>query len=77
MASFVRRAACNFLNIGSRNFSVSAPRHAKVSVLGAAGGIGQPLSLLLKQVDFLSFATTQTGKLFYGVLHQFLLADKV
>ena len=50
MANFVRRAACNFLNIGSRNFSVSAPRHAKVSVLGAAGGIGQPLSLLLKQV---------------------------
>jgi len=54
MANFVRRAACNFLNIGSRNFSVSAPRHAKVSVLGAAGGIGQPLSLLLKQSTLIS-----------------------
>merc|ERR1712176_855664 len=39
---------------GSRNFSVTAPRHAKVSVLGAAGGIGQTLSLLLKQSTLIS-----------------------
>jgi len=31
-----------------RYFSVSAQKDAKVAVLGAAGGIGQPLSLLLK-----------------------------
>ncbi|KAI1292088.1 Malate dehydrogenase, mitochondrial [Halotydeus destructor] len=31
-----------------RSFSVSAHRDSKVAVLGAAGGIGQPLSLLLK-----------------------------
>lgn len=54
MANIVRRATCQFFNVGSRNFSVSAPRHAKVSVLGAAGGIGQPLSLLLKQSTLIS-----------------------
>lgn len=32
-----------------RAFSTSAARDAKVAVLGASGGIGQPLSLLLKQ----------------------------
>ncbi|EOD52763.1 Lactate/malate dehydrogenase [Neofusicoccum parvum] len=31
-----------------RAFSVSAKQNSKVTVLGAAGGIGQPLSLLLK-----------------------------
>ncbi|OJD13127.1 malate dehydrogenase, NAD-dependent [Emergomyces pasteurianus Ep9510] len=31
-----------------RAFSVSAPQASKVTVLGAAGGIGQPLSLLMK-----------------------------
>ncbi|KAH0612536.1 uncharacterized protein H6S33_008916 [Morchella sextelata] len=31
-----------------RCFSVSAQQNSKVTVLGAAGGIGQPLSLLLK-----------------------------
>ncbi|PGH33681.1 malate dehydrogenase, NAD-dependent [[Emmonsia] crescens] len=31
-----------------RAFSVSAPKASKVTVLGAAGGIGQPLSLLMK-----------------------------
>jgi len=36
-------------NIGSKNqFSTSSPRDARVAVLGGAGGIGQPLSLLLK-----------------------------
>lgn len=49
MASFMKKAACSLIGAGTRGFSVSAPRHAKVSVLGAAGGIGQPLSLLLKQ----------------------------
>ena len=32
----------------SRLFSSSAARQTKVAVLGAGGGIGQPLSLLLK-----------------------------
>ncbi|KAF9530961.1 malate dehydrogenase [Crepidotus variabilis] len=32
----------------SRLFSASAAAHTKVAVLGAGGGIGQPLSLLLK-----------------------------
>lgn len=32
----------------SRQFSSSAARQTKVAVLGAGGGIGQPLSLLLK-----------------------------
>jgi hypothetical protein len=32
----------------SRLFSSSVPRQTKVAVLGASGGIGQPLSLLLK-----------------------------
>ncbi|KAH7100517.1 malate dehydrogenase [Auriculariales sp. MPI-PUGE-AT-0066] len=31
-----------------RSFSTSAPTRTKVAVLGAGGGIGQPLSLLLK-----------------------------
>lgn len=32
----------------------SLQRHAKVAVLGAAGGIGQPMSLLLKQSPLIS-----------------------
>ncbi|KAH8385158.1 malate dehydrogenase, mitochondrial [Drosophila serrata] len=34
---------------GVRNFSLSQQNNYKVTVCGAAGGIGQPLSLLLKQ----------------------------
>lgn len=34
---------------GIKHFSTSAQRNVKVAVLGASGGIGQPLSLLLKQ----------------------------
>ncbi|KYN31821.1 Malate dehydrogenase, mitochondrial [Trachymyrmex septentrionalis] len=34
---------------GAKLLSTSATRDAKVSVMGASGGIGQPLSLLLKQ----------------------------
>lgn len=37
------------LSTASRNFSTSTSRNAKVAVMGASGGIGQPLSLLLKQ----------------------------
>ncbi|KAI0695735.1 NAD-malate dehydrogenase [Cytidiella melzeri] len=42
------RSAARTLN-STRQFSSSAARHTKVAVLGAGGGIGQPLSLLLKQ----------------------------
>ncbi|EPS36285.1 hypothetical protein H072_10207 [Dactylellina haptotyla CBS 200.50] len=42
----VRRAAVNLTQ--KRAFSASASNPYKVAVLGAAGGIGQPLSLLLK-----------------------------
>lgn len=34
---------------GAKQLSTSAQRNAKVAVMGASGGIGQPLSLLLKQ----------------------------
>lgn len=37
-----------FSRIAKRSFSSSAAQNYKVAVLGAAGGIGQPLSLLLK-----------------------------
>ena len=42
------RAAARSLAANSRTFSSSAARQSKVTVLGAGGGIGQPLSLLLK-----------------------------
>jgi len=35
----------------SRSFHASSASLVKVAVLGAAGGIGQPLSLLLKDID--------------------------
>ena len=38
----------------SRQFSSSAARLTKVAVLGAGGGIGQPLSLLLKNDPLVS-----------------------
>jgi len=43
------RTAAKSLSSSSRLFSTSASRLTKVAVLGAGGGIGQPLSLLLKQ----------------------------
>ncbi|KAI5779321.1 malate dehydrogenase [Geopyxis carbonaria] len=43
---FTARSAFSFAQ--RRAFSVSAAQNSKVTVLGAAGGIGQPLSLLLK-----------------------------
>ena len=42
------RQALRAISSQSRLFSSSATRHTKVAVLGAGGGIGQPLSLLLK-----------------------------
>lgn len=46
----VARAAARSLGApSSRLFSSTASRKTKVAVLGAGGGIGQPLSLLLKQ----------------------------
>ncbi|XP_037089870.1 malate dehydrogenase, mitochondrial-like [Pollicipes pollicipes] len=38
----------------SRNFSVSSQNQHKVAVMGASGGIGQPLSLLMKQAPQVS-----------------------
>lgn len=45
---FARAAVRALAAPSSRFFSVSAPHLTKVAVLGATGGIGQPLSLLLK-----------------------------
>ena len=42
------RAAARALTSQSRLFSTTTARNTKVAVLGAGGGIGQPLSLLLK-----------------------------
>ncbi|KAK9709631.1 Malate dehydrogenase, cytoplasmic, partial [Basidiobolus ranarum] len=51
-------ASRQLTSIARRSFSTSVVANAtKVAVLGAAGGIGQPLSLLLKQstlIDHLS-----------------------
>jgi malate dehydrogenase len=41
-------------SMGARGFSTSGLQHTKVAVLGAAGGIGQPMSLLLKDSDRIS-----------------------
>ncbi|KAH8831100.1 malate dehydrogenase [Flagelloscypha sp. PMI_526] len=48
LTSMFSRSAVRALSSGNRAFSSSASRHTKVAVLGAGGGIGQPLSLLLK-----------------------------
>lgn len=42
------RATARSLSSQTRQFSSSVARQSKVTVLGAGGGIGQPLSLLLK-----------------------------
>lgn len=47
------KAARTVLN-GARNFSTSGPAERKVAVLGAAGGIGQPLGLLMKMNPYVS-----------------------
>ncbi|CAK7308399.1 Malate dehydrogenase, mitochondrial [Vulpes lagopus] len=46
-----------------RSFSTSAQNNAKVAVLGASGGIGQPLALLLKNSPLVSRLTL------YGIAH--------
>ncbi|XP_076069494.1 malate dehydrogenase 2 [Oratosquilla oratoria] len=43
-----RPQAINIVGNVARNFSVSAQNNRKVAVMGASGGIGQPLSLLMK-----------------------------
>lgn len=50
MFSRVARPAFNI----TRSLSTSSQNNAKVAVLGAAGGIGQPLSLLLKNSPLVS-----------------------
>ena len=45
---FARAAVRALATPSPRFFSASAPHLTKVAVLGAGGGIGQPLSLLLK-----------------------------
>ncbi|XP_046820890.1 malate dehydrogenase, mitochondrial [Vespa velutina] len=39
----------NIVQQGAKRFSTSTRRDVKVAVMGASGGIGQPLALLLKQ----------------------------
>nr|CAB3263711.1 malate dehydrogenase, mitochondrial-like [Phallusia mammillata] len=46
---FLRPSTVNNLTKLVRNFSVTGQNNYKVAVLGASGGIGQPMSLLLKQ----------------------------
>jgi len=49
------KLSINSLGLASRrSFSVSSKNCNKVAVLGASGGIGQPLSLLLKQSPMVS-----------------------
>lgn len=48
------RTAVRALTSQSRLFSTTAARNTKVVVLGAGGGIGQPLSLLLKMDPLVS-----------------------
>jgi len=64
-ACVLRSSNRNLLLNLKRNFSVSNTNNAKVAVMGASGGIGQPLSLLLKQsplVDELSLYDIQHTK---------------
>lgn len=48
------RAFTSPSSTSSRLFSSSSARQTKVAVLGAGGGIGQPLSLLLKSDPLVS-----------------------
>lgn len=48
IASSLRTAA---VSSSKKSFSTSTAASAKVAVLGAAGGIGQPLSMLCKLSD--------------------------
>lgn len=42
------RATKQALSVGGRAYASASPPERKVAVLGAAGGIGQPLALLMK-----------------------------
>jgi len=48
MFSRVARPSANVLNQLVKNFSTTQAANRKVAVMGASGGIGQPLSLLIK-----------------------------
>jgi len=48
------KQVCEVISTASRQFSTSQPKNVKVAVMGASGGIGQPLSLLLKQSPLVS-----------------------
>ena len=48
------RAALHSARAATRAFSTSPARLTRVAVLGAGGGIGQPLSLLLKSDPLVS-----------------------
>ena len=50
----VTQRPCYTPHIHTTPHHSSLQRHAKVAVLGAAGGIGQPMSLLLKQSPLIS-----------------------
>lgn len=49
-----RKLSKNSVDLVSRSFSTSTRDCNKVAVLGASGGIGQPLSLLMKQSPLVS-----------------------
>jgi len=49
MANFAKPQLLKSVLNGAKQFSTSSQNNAKVAVMGASGGIGQPLSLLLKQ----------------------------
>lgn len=61
------RQAARVLTRNARLFSSSAPRQTKVAVLGASGGIGQPLSLLLKLDPLVSSLSLYDIRLAPGV----------
>lgn len=54
MIAVRRLLADTAFNASRRYLTTAAPCSAKVAVIGAAGGIGQPLSLLLKQSPLVS-----------------------
>ncbi|XP_013390930.2 malate dehydrogenase, mitochondrial isoform X2 [Lingula anatina] len=49
LSRFARPRAISLVGNAMRNFSSSSPHNARVAVMGASGGIGQPLALLLKE----------------------------
>ncbi|XP_071944103.1 malate dehydrogenase, mitochondrial-like [Antedon mediterranea] len=54
MAFSVRALASQNIRCSVRQFSSTSQNNAKVAVLGASGGIGQPMSLLIKQSPLVS-----------------------